>query len=246
MREKIFRPKFYLRSIRRGVYVLPSLVTSAALFSGFFAIVSAFEQEFEKAAIALMLAVIFDAIDGRVARLMNAETAFGAHYDSLSDMVSFGVAPAVVLFNMGLSSLGEFGWFSAFVYMACAALRLARFNTHREVKIFIGLASPAAATIIASMVLILNDQNITLKIDLLLMVVALVLGFLMVSNIRYWNPKYLQFKRRIPFMSLVFIIVVFATIATYPRIIILFLFVMYALSGPVWMIFRRMDRFRSR
>jgi len=232
------RPSFYLRSIRRGVFIIPSLFTSATLFSGFYAIVSAFEGDFIKATLALLLAVVFDAMDGRIARLVHAETAFGAHFDSLSDMVAFGVAPAVIIFNLGLSSLGKPGWFGAFIYMACAALRLARFNVQKETSVFIGLASPAAATVVASTVWILHDQDLvsalSWKLGVLLMIVAILTGLLMVSNIRYWSPKYWQIKNRIAFTRLVAIIILFALIAAYPPVMLFALSIVYALSGPIW------------
>jgi CDP-diacylglycerol--serine O-phosphatidyltransferase len=225
------------RGLRRGIYLLPNLFTTGALFSGFYAIVAAMNGHFDKAAIAIFVAMVLDGLDGRVARLTNTQSDFGAEYDSLSDMVSFGVAPALVAFTWALQGLGNVGWIAAFVYVAGAALRLARFNTQLEVtdkKYFIGLASPAAAAIVASMVWSLSEFGVEGKmIDWLVALVVASVGLLMVSNIKYYSFKDIDFRGRVPFFVLLLVVLIFAVVSLDPARVLFLAFFAYALSGPV-------------
>ncbi len=224
---------------RRGIYLLPNLITTGALFSGFFAIVAAMHGNFETAALAILVALVLDAADGRVARLTRTESAFGAEYDSLSDMVAFGVAPALVVFAWSLQSLGQFGWVATFIYMACAALRLARFNMRHDNSSFTGLASPAAAAIIAGVVWVASagqGQELSSGPEgfgaVLLALLTAALGLLMVAPVRYWSPKLINFKARAPFMALVAVVLGYAVVMIDPPRVLLTLFLLYALSGP--------------
>jgi len=176
---------------RRGIYLLPNLFTTAALFAGFFAIVAAIGNHFDSAAVAVFIAMVLDGLDGRVARLTNTQSEFGGEYDSLSDMVSFGLAPALVMYLWSLHALGKLGWLAAFVYTAGAALRLARFNTQIGVadkRYFQGLASPAAAAVMMGMVWVGNDYHLAgADVRVLAFAVTVILGVLMVSNVRYYS-----------------------------------------------------------
>ena len=193
---------------RRGIYLLPNLFTTGALFSGFYAIVAGMHGKFEIAAIAIFVAMIFDGLDGRVARLTNTQSKFGAEYDSLSDMVSFGVAPALVMFSWALNELGKFGWAVAFIYVACAALRLARFNTQIDTadkNYFSGLASPAAAAVVAAMVWVSAEEGwvaaeLPIGMALLAGILTAAMGFLMISSIKYNSFKGLDLRGRVPFV----------------------------------------------
>lgn len=221
---------------RRGVYLLPNLITTAALFSGFFAIISGVNGNFEQAAIAIFIAQVFDGFDGRVARMTNTTSAFGVQYDSLSDMVSFGVAPAIVMFSWGLAPLGKLGWAAAFIYTACAAMRLARFNTQVDVvdkRYFVGLASPAAAALIAATLWLFSDQKPAYLFSFLLALLTAGAGLLMVSNIRYHSFKGLGLKGRVPFVAMLLAVFAFAVFTTNPPLLLLVAAAAYALSGPL-------------
>ncbi len=226
---------------RRGVFLLPNLLTTGALFAGFFAIVAAMDNRFEAAAIAIFVAMFFDGLDGRVARLTNTQSAFGVEYDSLSDMVSFGVAPALVMFSWALSSLGKVGWAAAFIYVAGAALRLARFNTQSDdsdKRYFKGLSSPAAAALLASMLWSFTDAGIgvdqvPLLLALLAAVVTACLGLLMVLNIRYHSFKGVDAPGRVPFTVMLLLILVVGVVTIDPPLVLLLMATVYALSGPV-------------
>ena len=229
------------RQRRRGVYLLPNLITTAALFAGFYAIVAAANGDFVKAALAVYSAFILDTLDGRVARWTRTESDFGGEYDSLSDMVAFGVAPAMVAFFWALSSLGQFGWVFAFVYMACAGLRLARFNTKGDTASFTGLASPSAAAIIASIVWIWSESGSSAT-GLAAVAMALItgaVGLLMVSQFTYYSPKELDLKGRVPFLTLVAAVLIFAIILIDPPRVLLACFAVYALSGPAMYLWRK-------
>jgi CDP-diacylglycerol---serine O-phosphatidyltransferase len=224
---------------RRGIYLLPNLITTGALFAGFYSIVAAMNGNVIPAAIATYAAVIMDTADGRVARLTRTQSAFGAEYDSLSDMVAFGVAPALVAFTWALSQLGQLGWVVTFIYMACTALRLARFNTQGgEIASFTGLASPAAACVVVTTIWVLEDSRSagelvgTLQAGLIALVTT-VAAMLMVSNFRYFSPKMLTMRGRVPFIALVAVVLGFAIVLADPPRVLLTLSVLYALSGPV-------------
>ncbi|MDX1677135.1 CDP-diacylglycerol--serine O-phosphatidyltransferase [Arsukibacterium sp.] len=224
-------------SPRKGIYLLPNLLTTGGLFAGFFAIVSSMNGRFEAAAVAIFVAMIFDGLDGRVARLTNTQSEFGAQYDSMSDMLSFGVAPSLVAYNWGLADLGKFGWLAAFIFVACAALRLARFNANLSVtdgRFFQGLASPAAAAIIAGMVWTgsiyeIDGDNIGYLVGLL----TIVTGLLMVSNFRYHSFKDVNWRDRVSFLAILCVLLVFVVIAARPAEMLFGIFFIYACSGPV-------------
>lgn len=223
--------------IRRGIYLLPNLFTTLGLFAGFYAIVAAMKGAFDTAAIAIFVAMIADAIDGRVARMTNTQTAFGAEYDSLSDMVSFGIAPALVVYSWALSSLGKIGWLAAFLYAAAGALRLARFNTQLTVadkRYFQGLAIPAAAAVLASMVWVCHDYGIYEKwLPAVVAFFTMFLAFLMVSNIRYHSFKQLDLKNKVPFIAILAVVLLFVGISLDPPLVLLGIGMVYALHGPV-------------
>lgn len=230
---------------KRGIYLLPNLITTAALFAGFYAIVAGMDGNFIAAVLAIFVAGALDTADGRVARLTGTESQFGAEYDSLSDMVAFGVAPALVAFSWGLSGLGQLGWVAAFVYIACAALRLARFNTKGDNASFTGLASPSAAALIACSIWAWAEYGggvPGLMGSGVMAAITIAAGLLMVSNFTYFSPKTLNFKNRVPFMTLVLAVMGFAVLLIDPPTVLLFLATTYALSGPVHYLWKRMRR----
>lgn len=227
----------------RGIYLLPNLFTTAALFSGFYAIVAAINDRFEAAAIAIFVSMVLDGIDGRVARLTSTQSAFGAEYDSLSDLVCFGLAPALLMYKWSLFSLadlsnflGKLGWLAAFIYTATTALRLARFNTQIgtiDKAYFRGLASPSAAAVMAGFVWLCTDyqwKGSTLVLPAWLITVAT--GLLMVSQFRYRSFKDFDLKR-IPFMTALIVVMVFVLVSIDPPQVLFFVFLVYSLSGPV-------------
>lgn len=222
---------------RRGIYLLPNLLTTAGLFAGFYAIVAAMDNNFEKAAIAIFIAMVLDGLDGRVARMTNTQSEFGAEYDSLADMVSFGMAPALVMFQWALQGMGKIGWLAAFVYVAAAALRLARFNTQVAVadkRYFQGLASPAAAAVIAGAVWVGNDYQLSGPVlNWGAIVLTILAGVLMVSNVRYYSFKTLDLKGKVPFVAMLVVVLIFVLISIDPPQVLWSVFLLYALSGPV-------------
>jgi CDP-diacylglycerol--serine O-phosphatidyltransferase len=222
---------------RRGIYLLPNLFTTGCLFAGFYAIVAAMANRFEPAAIAIFIAMILDGLDGRVARLTNTQSDFGAQYDSLADMVAFGLAPALVVYEWSLSGLGKLGWLAAFIYAAAAALRLARFNTQvgrADKRYFQGLASPAAAAVIAGLVWVSSDYALGgADLKLIALVLTVAVGMLMVSNVRYRSFKDLDLKGKVPFMAVLVVVLVFVLISTDPPTVLFGAFLLYAISGPL-------------
>ncbi len=230
------------RTVRRkGVYLLPNLLTTGALFAGFYAVVAAMRGDFESAPLAIFAAMVLDGLDGRIARMTNTSSKFGAEYDSLADMVSFGVAPSLVMFSWALGDLGKFGWSAAFIYVACAALRLARFNTQIETadkKYFTGLASPAAAAIIASTVWVCHDlgwvgEQLPMEVAILVSILTAVTGLLMIANFPYYSFKTVDFRGRVPFVAMILVILVFSLVTLNPPSMFLLAFLAYAASGPV-------------
>lgn len=222
---------------RRGIYLLPNLFTIAGLFAGFYAIVTAMEGYFSNAAIAIFVAMIMDFLDGRVARLTNTQSAFGAELDSLSDMVSFGVAPALVVYSWSLESLGKLGWLVAFIFAAAGALRLARFNTQAKImdkRYFQGLPIPAAAGVLASMVWLGVDSEVPGDLmDMTAAVLAILTAILMVSNIRYYSFKEIDLKGRVPFVAILLVVLTFVGISLDPPKVLFLFFFCYGLSGLV-------------
>ncbi|HSH29546.1 MAG TPA: CDP-diacylglycerol--serine O-phosphatidyltransferase [Thiohalobacter sp.] len=241
----------------RGIYLLPNLFTTAALFAGFYAIVSATTDRFEAAAIAIFVAMLMDGVDGRVARLTNTQSDFGVQYDSLSDMVSFGLAPALVMYEWSLHGMlgygwvwAKLGWLGAFIYTAAAALRLARFNSQVEVadkRYFQGLPSPSAAALVAGMVWLGADAGIEgTDIWPLALVITAAAGLLMVSNLRYYSFKEVDFKNRVPFVVLLIVVLLFVFVSIDPPTFLFTGFLLYVLSGPVITIWRLRQRRRMR
>lgn len=220
----------------RGIYLLPNLFTTGAMFSGFYAITSAINGHFEAAAVAIFIAMILDGLDGRVARLTNTQSEFGVQYDSLSDMVSFGVAPGLVMYLWAFSSLGKLGLFAAFVHTAGGALRLARFNTQVETadkRYFQGLPSPAAAAILAGFLWMSVEQNYTVdSIKYIALLLTVCTGLLMVSNFRYSSFKEIDLKGKVPFVVAIAMMLGFSFIMAQPTVLFV-LFMAYAISGPV-------------
>jgi len=222
---------------RRGIYLLPNLFTTAALFSGFYAIVAAMQGSFDSAAMAIFIAILMDSLDGRVARLTNTQSEFGAQYDSLSDMVSFGIAPALVVYSWSIHTLGKIGWLVAFLYTATAALRLARFNVQTLVvdkRFFVGLPSPAAAAVVAGWVgvahqLALSPQVWTIITSLLTVAV----GLLMVSSVHYASFKQFSLHGKVPFIAALIVLLVFMAVSVDPPVVVFSLFLIYVCSGPV-------------
>lgn len=223
--------------LMRGIYLLPNLFTTAGLFTGFYAIVAAMKGSYEAACIAVFIAMIADALDGRVARLTNTQSAFGAEYDSLADMVSFGVAPAIIAFTWALSNFGKLGWLAAFFYVAGGALRLARFNTQINIadkRYFQGLAIPSAAGLIVSMVWLGKEYDMSGNAVSIWMFCWMILtAALMVSNIRYYSFKSIDLKGRVPFVAILLVVLIYAAISVNPPLVLCFLFLTYSLSGPM-------------
>jgi len=235
-------PNLHLRDPElrhRSIYLLPNAFTTAALFAGFYAVVQAMNGRFEAAAIAIFVAMVLDGMDGRVARLTNTQSSFGEQYDSLSDMTSFGVAPALVMYEWMLQGLGRWGWLAAFVYVAGAALRLARFNTNLGVvdkRFFQGLPSPAAAALVAGFVWLAVDNKLSVQEGLLAwaaFAITLYAGIAMVSNAPFYSGKTFALGRSVPFWTILVVVAVFVFISSDPPIVLFGLFVLYGLSGWV-------------
>ena len=228
---------------RKGIYILPNLFTLAALFGGFYAIVMAIDGRFDMATVGIFCAMVLDSLDGRVARLTNTQSAFGEQMDSLADMVSFGAAPALMAYVWALKGLGRWGWIAAFVYCACAALRLARFNVNTCVvdkRYFQGLPSPAAAALVAGLIWISTDLNVTgARMAWPMFVVSLYAGLTMVTNVPFYSFKDIQMKRSVPFVVMVLIALGIAVINLAPPIVMFSLIVTYGLSGYVIYIRRK-------
>lgn len=231
---------------RRGIYLLPNLFTTAALFAGFYAVLSANAGQFEAAALGIFAAMVLDGFDGRIARITHTQSDFGAEYDSLSDMVAFGVAPALVAYEWALSGLGKLGWLAAFIYTAAAALRLARFNTQvgiADKRWFQGLPSPSAAAIIAGAIWIGTDNGISgASVNLLMALLTAVSGLLMVSNFRYHSFKVLDLHGRVPFMFMVLLMLGFALVVLDPPVLLFLMAFSYAISGPILTLIQRRKR----
>jgi len=224
--------------MKKGIYILPNLFTTASLFCGFYSIIAAMNGDYLRAAVSILAACVLDGLDGRIARFTNTTSKFGSEYDSLSDLVAFGVAPASLAYAWALSHFGRYGWLAAFLFVACGALRLARFNIQigiLESKVFNGLPIPAAAVVVAGMVSFyyyLGGNGQFNNVSILLSVVAL--SLLMVSNVKYYSFKDMNYFARKPFMTLVLIIFILVVIVLEPQLMIFTFAVGYSLSGPVW------------
>ena len=229
--------------IKKGIYILPNLITSASLFGGFYSIIASIDGHFQKAAIAIFISAVLDGMDGRGARLTKSTSKFGVEYDSLADLVAFGLAPGILLFTWALRPFGRYGWLAAFLYVVCGALRLARFNIQidtLESKRFNGLPIPAAASLVAATVLLFfhfGHDETTKHITILVMVYGL--AFLMVSNVKFYSFKELSLIKRMPFRLLVGLILLLIVVAAEPQVTLFILTLGYALSGPVITLFDR-------
>lgn len=223
------------RHLRKGIYLLPNAITLSALFCGFYAIVMSLNLKFDQSTIAIFIAMILDSLDGRVARWTNTQSEFGAQLDSLSDMVSFGAAPAIVMYEWSLKGMGKLGWMAAFIYCACAALRLARFNTNIAVvdkRYFQGLPSPAAAALVAGFIWLLDDLNyIGSDFYWTSWVVTLYAGLTMVTNVPFYSFKTFNLRKSVPFIAVFLIVLTFIAVASDPPKVLFGLFVLYGLSG---------------
>ncbi len=223
----------------RGVFLLPNMITTGALFAGFYAVVAGMQQDFYAGAVAIFVAMVLDGLDGRIARLTNTTSAFGDEYDSMADMVSFGVAPALLVFNWSLVTAGKAGWVAAFIYTACAALRLARFNTQLSTsdgRLFTGLASPAAAALAAGSVWLGQHYDLAASEPLPMLLhgaMLVLLGFLMISNFPYQSFKKINLFARVPFVRVLLFLFVLGLVALNPPVALWTLFFAYALSGPL-------------
>ena len=219
----------------RSIYLLPNAFTTAALFCGFYAIVMAMNGQFSNAAVAIFAAMVLDATDGRVARLTNTQSEFGAQYDSLSDMVSFGAAPALIVYEWSLRGMGKLGWLAAFVYCAGAALRLARFNTNIAVvdkRFFQGLPSPAAAALVAGFIWLMDDLRIAgADFNWLSWAITVYAGLTMVTNVPFYSFKDINFRKSVPFIGIFLIVLIFVAVSSDPPKVLFGLFVIYGLSG---------------
>lgn len=234
---------------RKGIYLLPNLFTTLALFFGFFAIISALKGRFDTMAETVFIAMIFDSLDGRIARMTNTTSAFGAEYDSLSDMVTFGIAPALAAYSWGLYPLGKFGWLIAFLYAVATALRLARFNISTGTaskRFFEGLPCPAAAAVIVSMIWTgsTNLDIIGAHISIIVAIVTLLMAILMVSSVPFYSFKEINLKGPVPFIMIIIFIALCVVVAMNPPPVLFIGFFLFTLSGPITYLFIRKQRRR--
>ena len=226
---------------RKGIHILPSLFTTGNVFCGFYAFVAVLNEQFYFAAWAIVAGMIFDGLDGRIARLTKTTSAFGEQYDSLADIITFGMAPAFLAYSWVLKPFGRLGWMAAFLFLLCATLRLARFNvTNPEIrsKHFIGLPSPASAVVIASIVIAFEDLFATRMNPFIMVMVVYALAFLMVSNIKYPAFKQFDFKKRVVLSRFLFVILFIYVLATIPRVALFILGITYAIIGPIGLLLK--------
>jgi CDP-diacylglycerol--serine O-phosphatidyltransferase len=243
------RYRFRKDQMRKGIYVLPNLFTTASLFSGFYSIIASMKGMYEIAAWTILIALVFDGLDGRIARMTRTTSKFGSEYDSLADLVAFGVAPAILSYHWALMSFGKWGWLAAFLFVTCGALRLARFNVQTAIidsRVFNGLAIPAGAAVVATTVLLyfkLGEEGQFHNLSILIGTIAIAL--LMVSSIKYYSFKDLNFFAKKPFMSFVLIVVILVIVIAEPQIMIFTFCFGYALSGPVWLMYKLIRKKRA-
>jgi CDP-diacylglycerol---serine O-phosphatidyltransferase len=234
--------------LKKGIYILPNLFTSASLFCGFYSIIASFKENFVPAAIAVLVSIIFDGLDGRVARLTNTTSKFGAEYDSLADVIAFGVAPAVLAYSWSLSVFGKLGWIAAFLFVLCGALRLARFNIQIgiiESTVFNGLPIPAAASVVATMVIFFDYIGAEGKFqNEFIMIFVFIVSLLMVSSVKYYSFKDMSLLKRKPFTIFFWLTVLLIIIVHWPEIMLFVIMLGYAISGPVWWVVK-FDRQRA-
>ena len=234
------------RQRRRGIFILPNIFTTASLFAGFYAVVAAMRGDFNNAAIAIFIAMLMDTLDGRVARMTNTQSSFGAEYDSLADMASFGMAPALVLYTWGLSSLGRAGWLAAFFYASATALRLARFNTTaatKDKRFFYGLPCTAAAGFVAGMIWVFHNYGVPgHRLWWLATLATFCAGVLQLTTIRYYSFKVLNWRNKVPFITVLAVLLFFICISLDPPLVLFATFFLYALSGPI-MLYKPLQRY---
>lgn len=235
---------------RRGIYLLPNVLTLGALFSGFYAIIAGMSGNFNEAGWAILIAAVLDGLDGRIARLTNTQSAFGAQFDSLSDMVSFGVAPALIMFSWAFAPLGRLGWAASFIYVSCAALRLARFNVQLgtvDKRFFLGLQSPLAAGLVTFVPWVgyKYGLQVTPLVAYLAAILTVFTGLLMISNYKYFSFKELHFKGTVPYMVFIFTVILLVVIAQNPHEVLLSMCAIYAISGPVTWLYKRQSKPRA-
>lgn len=227
---------------RKGIFILPNLFTSASLFGGFYAIIASIQGRYEAAAIAIIISSVFDGLDGRIARITNTSSYFGAQYDSLSDLVAFGVAPATLVYLWALKPFGRLGWLAAFMFVICGAMRLARFNTEKNIvpsNFFKGLPIPAAAGFIATLILFTDEvKSFSEEKSLLIVLIIYILSFLMVSSANYISFKDFDIRNQKPFNVLVSIILIFSVIAYKPKIFLFLIMLGYVVSGLLITLYR--------
>jgi CDP-diacylglycerol---serine O-phosphatidyltransferase len=232
--------------MKKGIYVLPNLFTTASLLCGFYSVVVSMQGQFETAAWAIMAALVLDGLDGRIARMTNTTSKFGAEYDSLADLVAFGVAPSILAYTWSLSAFGKWGWLAAFLFVTCGALRLARFNIQIgiiESKVFNGLPIPGAASVVATGVLLYHYLGFQGPFPHLAVLIGVIcLALFMVSSIKYYSFKDLNFFARKPFVSFVLIVFVLVIIVAEPQITVFTFFAGYSLSGPAWFFYKILRR----
>lgn len=230
----------------KGIYLLPNMLTTSALFAGFYSIIAAIDEHYVASAVAVFVAMVLDTLDGRVARLTGTQSAFGAEYDSLSDVIAFGLAPALIAFLWSLEGIGKLGWICSFVYVAGTALRLARFNTQLKTAdkaFFTGLASPAAAALVAGNIWVMTELGVNgHSVAIPFAILVAVTGLLMVSNVRYYSFKVLGDKKKVPFVVMVMMVFVFALVAIDPASVFVTTAYIYAASGPCYELWLKVRR----
>lgn len=235
--------------LKKGIYVLPNLITTASLFMGFYSIIASIQEKFFPAAIAILISLVFDGLDGRIARITNTTSKFGAEYDSLSDLIAFGMAPALLAYIWAMAFYGKLGWMAGFLFVACGALRLARYNIQIgliDSKVFNGLPIPAGAACIATTVIFLNEMGVEGTFHTpYMMIFVVILSFLMVSNIKYYSGKDMKLFARMPFMTFLVVVGILLVIFYKPEVMIFVITVGYALSGPIWWVFKLISKSRQ-
>ncbi len=238
--KKRYKPK---KTSKRGIYILPNLLTSFSLFGGLYAIIAAIHAKYDVAAIAILISSMMDGLDGKIARYTNTASKFGAEYDSLSDLVAFGVAPGILIYKWSLEPFGRFGWLAVFLYIICGALRLARFNIQKnslESFHFKGLPIPGAAIFIATLVLFVNSLGGLAESKHIFIIISIyILSFLMVSTINYISFKKLELFKRKPFNTLVATILLFILVAYKPALMLFIFSSIYIITGPAVFLFQR-------
>lgn len=236
--------------LKKGIYVLPNLFTTASLFMGFYSIIASIQEKFFLAAIAILVSLVFDGLDGRIARITNTTSKFGAEYDSLADLVAFGLAPSLLAYIWSMSYYGKLGWMAGFLFVAGGALRLARYNVQIgliDSKVFNGLPIPAAAAVVATTVIFFEDIGIDGTFhNPYIMVLVVALALLMVSNVKYYSGKDMKLFARMPFMTFLVILGVLLIIIYKPEVTVFVILAGYTISGPLWWLFKLIQKVRQR